>query len=189
MKSLNVAEMLGTVLGTVLSPVVQWRRLLITCGMLLCELPCVLLFLLKKHMFGVILKSFISPLSFTAVANNWRPEPCTGPSAERPAAHRVGTAPPFLKKKKNPLGHFFARLSNILLCVCLQARGWNGAFLGCIGSLLASHVQAEHRRGFPHGHGPQRQHEPKHRRRVAAVQEGAAVQQPAAAVSGSTSQC
>lgn len=100
MKSLNLAEMLGTAL----SPVAQWLRLkknklFITYGMLLCELACVLLFLLKKHMFGVIVKPFISPLSFTAVANNWRPEPRSGPSAERPAAHRVGTAPTLKKQK------------------------------------------------------------------------------------------
>lgn len=96
---------------------IEKAKLFITYGMLLGELPCVPLFPLKKHMFGVIVKSFISPFCFTAVANNWRPEPRTGPSAERPAAHRVGTAP-LHKRKKKSVRHFCARLSNILLCVC-----------------------------------------------------------------------
>lgn len=121
----------------------------------------------------VLLLNFHFPSLHAAVANNRWPEPGPRPPTERPAAHRVSLS----ELNKYLLEHFCGWCNNILfyLCVCVQAWGWHGAFLGCIRSLSVSHVQAEHSRSVPHGRRPQRQHEPRHWWRVATVQKGVCV--------------
>lgn len=63
-----------------------------------------LCFCLRSRCLVLLLNLSFPPCRLTAVANNWRPEPRTGPSAERPATHGVGTAR--LWQEKPSIGTF-----------------------------------------------------------------------------------
>lgn len=103
MKSLNLAERCWALASR--SPGVQWlllKKQSCSSHMECCSVSraAFLCFCPRSRCLVLLLNLSFPPCLVTAVANNWRPEPCARPSAERPAAHRVGTAPPFFLKKQ-----------------------------------------------------------------------------------------